>query len=120
MALSWPVTKITVTTSLRWVTGIPAHDAAATPAVTPGTTRLIVEGGYNGGIGSGENSALAGRQAWSGDSAGWTNVRLDLSSVAGSDIRFRWRFATNLLVGDDGWYVDDVVVEEDGGERGAE
>jgi len=72
---------------------------------------LLVEGGYASAVGSDETSTLAGRSVWSGDSGGWQSVRADLSSLAGNDLSLRWRFATNLLVGDVGWYVDDVVVD---------
>jgi len=75
---------------------------------------LLVEGEYNSSIAIGESSPLAGRQVWSGDSGGWTSVRADLSSLAGSELRLRWRFATNFYVADDGWYVDDVVVDTTG------
>jgi hypothetical protein len=71
---------------------------------------LFVEGAYNSSIPVGESTPLAGRDVWSGDSGGWTAVRADLASLAGADLRLRWRFATNFSVGDDGWYVDDVAV----------
>jgi hypothetical protein len=73
---------------------------------------LIAVGAYNSTIGDGENSNLAGRDAWTGDSGGWISVELPLSSLAGTDLSLRWRFATNLLFGDLGWYVDDVVVAD--------
>jgi hypothetical protein len=72
---------------------------------------LLIEGGYNTNVGSGESSPLAGRPVWSGDSGGWQSVRADLSALAGSDLILRWRFATNLFGEDEGWYVDDVVVD---------
>lgn len=72
---------------------------------------LIVEGGYNSNVGSGESSTLAGRPVWSGDSDGWQTVRLDLSALAGTDLLLRWRFATNFFVADQGWYLDDVLVD---------
>jgi hypothetical protein len=72
---------------------------------------IITEGGYNSNVGSGESSSLAGRQVWSGDSGGWQTARVDLSSLAGTDLLLRWRFATNLFGEDEGWYVDDVVID---------
>ncbi len=72
---------------------------------------LITNGGYTGGISSSASSNLAGRSAWAGDSGGWRDVEVDLASLAGSDVRFRWRFATDTSISDEGWYVDDVVVD---------
>ncbi|RMG44708.1 MAG: hypothetical protein D6718_09405 [Acidobacteria bacterium] len=72
---------------------------------------LIVSGGYTATISTSYGSPLAGREAWSGDYGGWTEVEVDLATLAGSDVRFRWRFATDESVSDEGWYIDDVVVE---------
>jgi len=71
----------------------------------------IFEGPYNSTINNQFQSPLSGRSAWSGDFASWLTVRVDLSSLAGSDVTFRWRFATDFSLADEGWYIDDVVVE---------
>lgn len=71
---------------------------------------LMVEEPYNGGIASNATSPLAGRSAFSGDSGDWIETVVDLSSLSGQDVRFRWRFATDETFGDEGWYVDDVRV----------
>ena len=73
---------------------------------------LIVEGGYNGTISTSYNSPIAGRDAWSGDNGQFTAVRVDLDSLTGSSLVFRWRFASDTSVADEGWYVDDVLVEQ--------
>ncbi|MDH3283170.1 MAG: choice-of-anchor J domain-containing protein [Acidobacteriota bacterium] len=72
---------------------------------------LITSGGYTGTISTCCSSPIGGRQAWFGDSGGWTEVRVDLDSLAGQNVTFRWRAATDSSVSDEGWYVDDVVVE---------
>jgi hypothetical protein len=72
---------------------------------------LVTEGAYTGSIRSTASSNLAGRSAWAGDSAGWSAVSVDLASLAGATVRFRWRFATDTSVSDEGWFVDDVVVD---------
>ncbi|UCF66551.1 MAG: trypsin-like peptidase domain-containing protein [Acidobacteriota bacterium] len=72
---------------------------------------LIVRGGYTSTISTSFSSPLGGREAWSGDSGGWQQVEADLSSLAGADLELRWRFATDSSVSDEGWYIDDVVVE---------
>lgn len=71
---------------------------------------LITEGAYSGAIGSSAGSNLAGRSAWTGDSASWLSVRVDLASLAGHNVRFRWRFATDISVASTGWWIDDVKV----------
>lgn len=72
---------------------------------------LIAQGGYTGTISTGYESPLGGRQAWSGDNGDWQLVRVDLSSLAGSSLRLRWRFATDSSVSDEGWFIDDVVID---------
>jgi hypothetical protein len=72
---------------------------------------LLVSGGYNSTISTSYSSPIGGRQAWSGDTGGWVEVRADLSSLSGRDVQLRWRFATDSSVSDEGWYVDDVTIE---------
>jgi hypothetical protein len=72
---------------------------------------LLVSGGYNSSVVPSTSSPLAGRDCWAGDSVEWKEVVVDLSSLAGRDVRLRWRFATNdkASIGA-GWAVDDVSV----------
>ena len=72
---------------------------------------LITTGGYTSTIDTGYSSPLAGREAWSGDNGAWEEVRVDLDSLAGTDLRLRWRFATDTSVADAGWWIDDVTLE---------
>jgi hypothetical protein len=72
---------------------------------------LIVENGYNVTLSTAFNSPLAGRNAWSGDSGTWSTVRVDLAGLAGQDVRFRWRFASDTSVAVQGWFIDDIVVD---------
>ena len=71
---------------------------------------MITGGGYTSTISSSYGSSLGGRSAWSGDSGGWIEVQANLASLAGAAVEFRWRFATDTSVSDEGWYVDDVVI----------
>jgi hypothetical protein len=73
---------------------------------------MITAGGYTQRIGYGYGSPIAGRMAWSGNSGGWKTVGVDLSALQGSQVVFRWRFASDEVVGDVGWFVDDVFVED--------
>jgi uncharacterized delta-60 repeat protein len=72
----------------------------------------FIEGGYSGTLGeSGANNPLAGRQAWTGNSNGYitTIARLPVS-VAGQNIRLRWRFGAdnNTAPAGGGWNIDTI------------
>jgi len=96
-------------TETGWDGGVLEYSAEGGPFVDAGA--LIVTGGYLSSINGSAGSALAGRNAWTGLSDGWTAVVVDLSSLAGRSVRFRWRFASDESVGGQGWWVDDVVVD---------
>jgi Zn-dependent metalloprotease len=53
-------------------------------------------------------NSLAGRFGFVGDSFGYTATQLDLTSLAGKSVRFRFRVGTDELVGNIGWVVDNV------------
>jgi bacillolysin len=63
---------------------------------------------YGGKISDCCGNPLAGRNAFVGDSFGYSPTLLDLSVLAGTDVRFRFRLGTDEAVGDYGWFVDDV------------
>ncbi len=57
------------------------------------------------------NNPLGDRPAFSGVSNGTAGSRYDLSSLAGGNIRFRWRTGTDYYVNaNTGWQVDDVGI----------
>ncbi|MFW6171530.1 MAG: hypothetical protein ACODAD_13655, partial [Planctomycetota bacterium] len=50
---------------------------------------------------------------YSGNTAGWRREQLDLSTAAGqSDVRIRFRLVTDASVVMDGWYIDDILIDE--------
>ncbi|MBU0691851.1 choice-of-anchor J domain-containing protein [bacterium] len=53
---------------------------------------------------------IPGRACWSGTPP-WREYTFDLSAFANQDVRFRFRFGSDESVTNEGWYVDDVVVE---------
>ena len=57
---------------------------------------------------------LGGRQGFGGQSNGYGSSRLDLGSLAGQSVRFRFRIGTDddtgFDAGYDGWYIDDVRI----------
>ncbi|HUV45370.1 MAG TPA: M4 family metallopeptidase, partial [Dehalococcoidales bacterium] len=71
---------------------------------------LIINNGYDGTISSGYGNPLAGRQAFGGWSNGYISSRLDLSSLAGQSVRFRFGIGTDSMVSADGWVIDDIRI----------
>jgi hypothetical protein len=41
--------------------------------------------------------------------AEWTEVTFDLAGVSG-DVRFRFRFGSDYASGEDGWFIDDIII----------
>ncbi|MDU0460266.1 MAG: M4 family metallopeptidase [Geobacteraceae bacterium] len=70
---------------------------------------LITSNGYPHAIYNGSNP-LNGRSAFTGLSNGYVSSRLDLSSLAGSNVYFRFRIGTDSSNGAKGWFIDDVRV----------
>jgi hypothetical protein len=69
----------------------------------------FASGGYTGTLGTG--SPIAGRQAWTGNSAGWGTTVVNLpASANGQNVILRWRVGSDTSVAGTGAYVDDVVV----------
>jgi len=67
----------------------------------------FTSGGYNRTISSSFSSPLAGRQAWSGNSGGFTNTIVSLpAAAAGQNIQLKWRCASDSSVSAAGWRVD--------------
>lgn len=56
---------------------------------------LFTDNGYNGVISSSFDNPLAGRQAFVRESNGYISSRLNLSSLAGQSVRFRFRIGTD-------------------------
>ncbi len=71
---------------------------------------LISHNNYNGTISSGYGNPLADRSAFAADSRGYISSRADLSSLAGQNVRFRFRIGTDSDVYDYGWFIDDVRI----------
>jgi hypothetical protein len=68
----------------------------------------FLEGGYDWTLCC--STALGDRRGWSGYSSGWRKVTVDLSDFAGQEIRLRWRYGSDSIIGYTGWWVDDVRV----------
>lgn len=90
------VIEYSVTGGASWLDAGSLITAGASYGTTPISTNF--------------GNPLAGRLGFSGNSFGYTASQLDLSSLAGSAFRFRYRAGTDIVVGRLGWYVDDVRI----------
>jgi Zn-dependent metalloprotease len=66
--------------------------------------------GYNGTITDETDNPLDGQPGFVAHSRGYKSTRIDLSSKAGSSIRFRFRYGTDESVNDYGWFIDDFRI----------
>jgi uncharacterized repeat protein (TIGR01451 family) len=71
---------------------------------------LFTHNGYDGPVDIGYGNPLAGRQAFGGESNGYISSRLDLNSLAGQSVRFRFRIGTDSSYDALGWFIDDVRI----------
>jgi hypothetical protein len=65
---------------------------------------------YTGTINDTWNNPNPGQAAYVDTSHGYVSTRVDLSSLSGHPIRFRWRMSSDDVVYDLGWLVDDVMI----------
>ena len=71
----------------------------------------FVSGAYNTTLGS-YLSPFPNRQVWSGSSGGFVQVEINLSpALNNQNVRFRWRMGSDIYVGGNGVWLDDVEVE---------
>lgn len=78
---------------------------------------LITTNGYKGPItavgkapGVSSTNVLKTRSAFVGASSGYISSKVDLSTLAGSSVRFRFRIGTDSAGDNYGWYIDDVRI----------
>jgi len=76
---------------------------------------LFIENGYTGTLNSDWGNPLGGRQAFVHLSNGYISSRLDLSSLAGLNVRFRFRIGTDVSGDFTGWFIDDIRIYICGG-----
>lgn len=70
-------------------------------------------GGYNGTISVNFGSPIAGRQAWTGNSAGFVTTTVNFpASFAGDTIILRFRRGTDSSVSGQGWRVDTISIDD--------
>ncbi len=70
----------------------------------------ITQNGYNQTIEVNPASAISGRQAFTGNSLGYIQSKVNLSAYIGQAVKIRFRFASDEYVGGTGWWIDDVSI----------
>ncbi len=65
---------------------------------------------YDGPVSTSFSNPIGGQNAWCGDPRDWTYTVVDLTAYAGSNVKLRFRMATDSSVSREGWYIDDVRV----------
>jgi bacillolysin len=71
---------------------------------------LITDNGYNGTISNSSGNPIGGREGFVAESNGYISSRVDLSSLAGQSVTFRFRIGEDSAGFDYGWFIDDVSV----------
>ncbi len=73
---------------------------------------LITDGPYTGTLAPAapQGNPLAERRAFTGSSSGYGASRLDLSSLLGQTVRFRFRIGSDEHVGAAGWFIDNFRI----------
>ncbi|MEO7912634.1 MAG: M4 family metallopeptidase, partial [Roseiflexaceae bacterium] len=69
---------------------------------------LFSENPYNAVIAADSNNPLHGREVFGRVSRGYYSSRLDLSTLAGQNVRFRFRIGTDEFGDGLGWFIDDM------------
>lgn len=96
--------------------GGPEPDGGVVEYSTDGVTWLdagtFIEAGrgYTGAIQADYGNPLAGRSAFVGVASDYGSTRLNLASLRGQQVRFRFRAGTDSAGGDTGWFIDDVAI----------
>jgi N-acetylneuraminic acid mutarotase len=72
----------------------------------------FVSGGYNATLGTLFSNPLAGRNAWSGTSAGgYINTVVNLPPAAsGQTVQLKWRMGSDASVAATGWWIDGISI----------
>ena len=88
---------------------ISINGGAFTDIITAGGS--FVSGGYNGTISVNFLSPIAGRMAWTGTSAAYSTVTVNLpASSQGQPTKLRFRFASDCSVASTGWNIDTISI----------
>ncbi len=67
---------------------------------------------YNGTIKSGIFNPLGGKQGWCFGTDDWVRTVVQLTPYKGKTVQFRFRMGTGTLGAAEGWYIDDVLLQQ--------
>jgi hypothetical protein len=76
------------------------------------TVGTFATGGYDGTISACCGNPLGGRQAWTGNSHGFTTTTANLAVTWGPNMVLRWRMGSDSNISGDGWRIDTVVITQ--------
>jgi bacillolysin len=71
---------------------------------------LFTNVGYNGTISSSYDNPIGGREGFVYEGYGYTASKINLNSLAGQNVRFRFRIGTDYTGWDYGWFIDDIRI----------
>ena len=76
------------------------------------TTGLLTDA-YDGSVSSSYSNPLAGKQAWCGEGTPYVKSVVDIQSLAGQNVKFRFRLGNDSSFAEPnpGWAIDDVSVK---------
>jgi bacillopeptidase F (M6 metalloprotease family) len=72
----------------------------------------FITGYYNASIDPTNGIPISGKPAFTGQTAGFINTKVNLSTYEGLPVKFRWAFYSDLFESAPGWYVDDILVKK--------
>ncbi|MEY2924455.1 MAG: hypothetical protein RLZZ337_1003 [Bacteroidota bacterium] len=73
---------------------------------------LFMLNGYNATIQTNPQSTISDRKAFTGNSQKFINTKINLSDFVGTTIEIRFRFASDGAAAEEGWYIDDIALED--------
>ena len=71
----------------------------------------MLTNGYNSTVQS--NNPMGARLAFSGNSNGWIQTKIDLTDFEGVPAALAFRFGSDANTFEEGWYIDDILVQNE-------
>jgi extracellular elastinolytic metalloproteinase len=94
-------------TEARWDAGI-IETSLDNTNWTKVSDDMITRGGYRGDVAETASAQLLGTGSFWGNSGGFVETIVDLSSFAGEDLYFRFRFVADANTPGRGWWIDNI------------
>lgn len=71
----------------------------------------FAQNGFNGTVSSSYGNPIGGKSAFCGTQSSWFQTIINLSSLAGKEVKIRWHEGDDSSTGSTGWYVDTITIE---------